>query len=182
MSEEEDLSSDQEILNIENNPEYLSGEKKEISKISSEAMNFHCQCKCHLVEGFNNCSCSCDEKLSKYSEINDEDCENIDIISIIKFCNQSKQIVFPAQVYLYFYFNKFNFQLEIMKEFLSRSETDFSIHSRHTLTKEAAQEELLICLGLTLKEKLQDHWKARKSEEIIRLMFYNIVNKISKFI
>ena len=66
--------------------------------------------------------------------------------------------------------------MEIMKEFLSRSETDFSIHSRHTLTKETAQEELLICLGLTLKEKLQDHWKSRKSEEIIRLMFYNIVS------
>ena len=69
-----------------------------------------------------------------------------------------------------------------MKEFLSRSETDFSIHSRHTLTKEAAQEELLICLGLTLKDKLQDHWKARKSEEIIRLMFYNIVKTFKKII
>jgi len=62
-----------------------------------------------------------------------------------------------------------------MKEFLSRSETDFSLQCRHALTKEAAQEELLICLGITLKEKLQDHWKNRKSEEIIRLMFYNIV-------
>lgn len=64
-----------------------------------------------------------------------------------------------------------------MKEFLSRSETDFSNHTRHTLSRESAQEELLVCLGLTLKDKLQNHWKTRKNEEIIKLMFYNIVRK-----
>lgn len=105
MSEEdeEDLSSDQEILNIENNPDYLPATNNQAAtpKLNSEALNFHCPCKCHLVEGFTNCNCACDEKLSKYSEINDDECENIDIISIIKFCNQNKQIVFPAQVVLF---------------------------------------------------------------------------------
>ena len=69
-----------------------------------------------------------------------------------------------------------------MKEFLSRSETDFSNHTRHTLSRESAQEELLVCLGLTLKDKLQNHWKTRKNEEIIKLMFYNIVKKIFFFL
>ena len=70
------------------------------------ALNFHCQCKCHLVENYGNCQCSCDDKLSKCSEIGEEDCENIDIVSIIKFCNQNKQIVFPAQVFFFLYTNK----------------------------------------------------------------------------
>lgn len=107
MSDDEDLSSDQEILNIENNPDYLSNSKELLptppqiqTKLAPDALNFHCQCKCHLMESYMSCNCSCDEKLSKCSELNEDDCENIDIISIIKFCNQSKQIVFPAQVFL----------------------------------------------------------------------------------
>ena len=95
---EEDLSSDQEILNIENNPEYIPNNTP---KASVEALNFHCQCKCHIMESYGNCHCACDERLSKCSETNEDECENIDIISIIKFCNQNKQIVFPAQAKLH---------------------------------------------------------------------------------
>lgn len=67
----------------------------------SESLEFHCHCKCHLIENYDNCSCNCDEQLSSFSDIknNDEDeCEKIDILSIIKFCDQNKTIVFPAQV------------------------------------------------------------------------------------
>jgi hypothetical protein len=104
LSEDEELSSDQEILNIENNPDYLpSGTiqgNNEEKLDTAEALISHCQCKCHIVENYAHCQCSCDEKLSKCTEIGDDECENIDIISIIKFCNQNKQIVFPAQVIL----------------------------------------------------------------------------------
>ena len=41
----------------------------------------------------------------------DDDCENIDIVSIIKFCNQTKQIVFPAQVF--FFLEKIGFLMRI---------------------------------------------------------------------
>lgn len=102
MSEDEELSSDQEILNIENNPDYLPGstslQRTDPRPENSEAMHYHCQCKCHILENFSSCQCNCDEKLSKCSEMADDECESIDIISIIKFCNQNKQIVFPAQV------------------------------------------------------------------------------------
>ncbi len=62
--------------------------------------NFHCKCQCHLMDFYENCQCDCEGILEKSEEIDENDeCESIDIISIIKFCKKSKQIVFPAQVF-----------------------------------------------------------------------------------
>ena len=81
-------------------------------------MEFHCKCRCHLLENYNNCNCSCDEQISNYSDINNEDdSEKIDIMSIIKFCDTTKTIVFPAQVNNYLliiYFLKINFFFSIL--------------------------------------------------------------------
>ena len=94
----------EENCEIRHNSEENPNENRFFGENSNEnyhknQMNFHCKCKCHLMDSYVNCQCDCEEKLSKCSEIDKSDeCENIDIISIIKFCDQNKQIVFPAQV------------------------------------------------------------------------------------
>lgn len=57
---------------------------------------------------------------------------------MIKFCRKTKKIIIPANI-------------QVIGEILRRAEIDTSFQVKHASTTEAAQEELLICLGLTLK-------------------------------
>ena len=66
--------------------------------------------------------------------------------------------------------------MEAFTEFLSKAEVDIGMQAKHASTREAAQEELLICLGVTLKDKLQTLWRYKKSEEMIKLLFLKVVS------
>ena len=66
--------------------------------------------------------------------------------------------------------------MEAFTEFLSKAEVDIGTQAKHASTREAAQEELLICLGVTLKDKLQSLWRYKKSEEMIKLLFLKVVS------
>ena len=66
--------------------------------------------------------------------------------------------------------------MEAFTEFLSKAEVDIGMQAKHASTREAAQEELLICLGVTLKDKLQSLWRYKKSEEMIKLLFLKVVS------
>ena len=73
--------------------------------------------------------------------------------------------------------------MEAITEVLTKAsdfDSTFQFQVKHASTKEAAQEELLICLGLTLKDKLQTMWKTKKSNSIVRLYFLKIVNLSGK--
>eukprot|EP01016_Furgasonia_blochmanni_P001540 TRINITY_DN1059_c0_g2_i4.p1 TRINITY_DN1059_c0_g2~~TRINITY_DN1059_c0_g2_i4.p1 ORF type:complete len:796 (-),score=170.43 TRINITY_DN1059_c0_g2_i4:456-2843(-) len=84
-----------------------------------------------------------------------------DLISTIRFCPERRKIILPLQ-------------MEAFTEFLNKAEIDLCLQSKHASTREAAQEELLICLGITLKDKLQSLWRDRKSEEMTRILFLRI--------
>ena len=62
-----------------------------------------------------------------------------------------------------------------MTEFLSKAEIELCLQAKHASTKEAAQEELIICIGMTLKDKFQNLWRYKKSEETTKLMFFKLV-------
>lgn len=55
------------------------------------------------------------------------------------------------------------------------SEIDINFQLKHANTKETAQEELIICFGLTIKEKLQNEWKDKKSIQNLNHLFLNTV-------
>ena len=60
-------------------------------------------------------------------------------------------------------------------EFLSKAENSTTVHTKHANTKEAAQEELVACIGTCLKERLQSIWRAKKSDELARILFMKLV-------
>ncbi|CAD8162708.1 unnamed protein product [Paramecium octaurelia] len=51
---------------------------------------------------------------------------------------------------------------------------------QHASTKEDAQEELLICFGLLIKEKLTTLYRERQTMEIIKYTFYQQIGQIFK--
>jgi len=71
------------------------------------------------------------------------------LISYIRFCPERRKIIIPLE-------------MEAFTEFLSKAEIDIGMQAKHASTREAAQEELLICLGVTLKDKLQSLWRYKK--------------------
>lgn len=56
------------------------------------------------------------------------------------------------------------------------SEVDINFQLKHADTKESAQEEILICFGISIKEKLQNEWKEQKSHENLYYLFETIVS------
>ena len=60
-------------------------------------------------------------------------------------------------------------------EFLSKAENGIATHIKHANTKEAAQEELVSCIGTCLKERLQSIWRAKKGEELAKFLFLKLV-------
>jgi len=83
------------------------------------------------------------------------------LMSYIRFCPERRKIIIPLE-------------MEAFTEFLSKAEIDIGMQAKHASTREAAQEELLICLGTTLKDKLQSLWRYKKSEEMIKLLFLKV--------
>ncbi|CAD8176193.1 unnamed protein product [Paramecium pentaurelia] len=51
---------------------------------------------------------------------------------------------------------------------------------QHASTKEDAQEELLICIGLLIKDKLSSLYRERQTQEIIKYIFYQQIGEIFK--
>ncbi|KAL4430492.1 hypothetical protein ABPG74_005417 [Tetrahymena malaccensis] len=94
----------------------------------------------------------------------DLDDEQYDLLNYIKYCHKTRKISIPMQV-------------DFIQEIMSKAQVDTSL-VKHANTTEAAQDELLICLGQTLKDRLQNVWKNKKSEEIVRQLFLNICYKI----
>ncbi|KAL4475546.1 hypothetical protein ABPG72_009235 [Tetrahymena utriculariae] len=94
----------------------------------------------------------------------DLDDEQYDLLNFIKYCHKTRKISIPMQV-------------DFIQEIMSKAQVDTSL-VKHANTTEAAQDELLICLGQTLKDRLQNVWKNKKSEEIVRQLFLNICYKI----
>ena len=93
------------------------------------------------------------------------------LFNLLNFVNNLKKYCYPWKYYLYM-----TYQYDFFAEILSRADIDISQQVKHSQTNEAAQEELLICLGLTLRDKLQTFWKNKKSDEITKSLFLNKVN------
>ncbi|CAD8171626.1 unnamed protein product [Paramecium octaurelia] len=51
---------------------------------------------------------------------------------------------------------------------------------QHASTKEDAQEELLICIGLLIKDRLSSLYRERQTQEIIKYIFYQQIGEIFK--
>jgi hypothetical protein len=49
---------------------------------------------------------------------------------------------------------------------------------RHANSDLTAQEELLVCLGSILKQKLQDYWRTTKSEEVVRVRTQQLICQV----
>jgi len=84
-----------------------------------------------------------------------------DLLTCIKYCRERGKIIIPLE-------------MEIFMEFLSKAENGIATHIKHANTKEAAQEELVACIGTCLKERLQSIWRAKKGEELAKFLFLKL--------
>ncbi|KRX10577.1 hypothetical protein PPERSA_05397 [Pseudocohnilembus persalinus] len=99
-------------------------------------------------------------------EYEDDNCDfdfqqegNNSVLKYLRYNKEKRKIIVPLQK-------------NIFNEILQRSEME--IKAKHANNKETSQQELLICLGKTLKDQIQNFWKKKKSEEIVKYLFLKI--------
>ena len=117
------------------------------------------------------CTCDCRENdeededgesdsNSSYEEVSHH--RHVDLASCVKFCRKSNRLCIP-------------FKPDTFTEFLKKAEIDLRQKANHTNTTQSAQEELMTCLGLILKDRLQKLWREKKIEELVYYLILKIV-------